>query len=360
MNFKKKKTPNRRKSYHGEPALWPRNGRYYVLWTENGKTKTKSLKTADFLEAEERLREFREQLKFKDHSSLEPPTLHQAIDQWLRLKKTQVASKTMADYRYYAKKMKAFFANSIVVTSITGQEVEAYQLHLLKKGLQPYSVKKHLVALCAVFKRLVKHRIISFNPVESVDMQAEPGRRNAWPEDLYKKYLSTLMEEKNDSKDYRNKQIFQDLHDRAKVIWWSGLRTIEIDRLLWEDIDFSNPDEPQWTIRSPKKKGGTSTLPISPVLIPILKNRIDNGREGPFSGRYSAMKRGWAKFKSKFPEFADYDHHCLRHSFVTRTVSAHGREMASSLARHSSIEMNQHYDHRGISEMRSALKDDAA
>ena len=360
MKNKNKKSPRRRHSYHGKPDLWRRDGHFYAIWTEDGKTKTKSLKTTDIIEAEERLKEFRTQIHLGETPSIKPPTVHEAVDQWLEWKKLQVSAGTISDYRYFGNKMKGYFGATMSVTEMTGQKIEAYLLHLKNQGLAGYSVKTQLGALHAVFSRLVRQRVIPYNPADGVDFQAQAGRREPWPEPLYREYLVDLLAERDTASRYLSKNIFQDLHDRAIVIWWSGLRTIEVDRLLWEDIEFNSDNGPQWTIRSPEKKGGVTTLPIAPILVTLLMERKKRGLEGPFRGRYSAMRRGWAKFKQKHPKYAAYDHHCMRHSFVTRMVKLHGREMASSLARHASIEMNQHYDHRGIAEMGKALRKESA
>lgn len=357
---KTRKAPKRRPSYHGQPGLWHRDKKhYYVIWTENGKTRTKSLRTTDFLEAGDRLREFRKQREAGNLTVMKVPTVHEAVDQWLALKQTQVVARTMGDYRYFGNKIRSYFPASMLVTAMTGPHIEDYLLHLIKSGLVPYSVKTQLSALRTVLKRLVRLRLITFNPADGVDFKAKSGRRELWPEPLYKEYLADLLAERDAAKDPRAKLVYQDLHDRAIVLWWSGMRTIEVSRLLWSDIDLEADGGPQWTIRSSPKKGGVTTLPISPILTPLLIDRKERGLEGPFGGRHAVMKLGWAKFKLKYSKYGKYDHHCMRHSFVTRIAARDGREIAAILARHSSIEMSQRYDHRSIAGLREVLTKDS-
>jgi integrase len=353
--IKKKKAPRRRRAYHGQAALYCRNGHWWALWTENGKSRSKTLKTTDILVAEKRIAQFRIDQKAGKSSSLKPPTVHEAIDQWLKWSASQVSSGTLADYRYYANKMKKHLKTSMPVTDVTAQDIEAYVLNLKKEGLAPYTVKTHLNKVHTVFSRLVKQRVIPFNPTDDVNCHAPLVRRKPWPDALYDQYLIDLLAERDATNNGQSKLIYQDLHDRAIIIWWSGLRTIEVDRLLWADIDFDAEHGPQWIIDSPEKKGGCKTLPIHPVIQPLLKERKKRGLEGPSRGRHTAMKRGWRTFNLKYPKYAQYDHHCMRHSFVTRMSKLYGRETACLLARHSTVEMNQHYDHRGIDDMRLAF-----
>ena len=70
--IKKKKAPRRRRAYHGQAALYCRNGHWWALWTENGKSRTKTLKTTDILVAEKRIAQFRIDQKAGKSSSLKP------------------------------------------------------------------------------------------------------------------------------------------------------------------------------------------------------------------------------------------------------------------------------------------------
>ncbi len=351
---------HRRRKYDGEIKIWQRNNdKYYALWTEDGKTRTKSLRTTDFLEAENALRAFRATYERGVEAKQSSLTFHQAADDYLADRKLEVTPGCVRDYSSFIRCFKAHIPRNRLVGDVTTLECEKLRLKLLKKVTR-YTVKKRLVVLQAIFKRLVRLQLLDRNPMEGVVQPGRAGVREEMPEEAFKEYLALVRGKIQAAKTAVERSRFQDLHDRALVLWWSGLRTIEVERLTWADIELEHAEGPRWTIRSPKKKGGTTTLPISPVLIPILKARLGNGRQGPFTGRIKTMSRAWARIKDENPKFKQWSQHCIRHSFVSRISRTQGVAMARYLARHNTIEVSQRYDHRSLNEMRKALEDDVA
>ena len=357
---KPKAAARRRRKNNGQIQLWQRdNDIFYALWTEDGKTKTKSFRTTDSLEAENALRAFRATYQ-KGGPSLECSlTFHQAADDYLADRKLEVSPRCMADYSSFIRCFNAHFNENDLVRDISTMKCEQLRLKLLKK-VKPFTVKKRLTVLRAIFKRLVRLQLLERNPMDGIVQEGAAGVREEMPEEAFKEYLALLLLKIQGAKTAIEQSRFQDLHDRAMVLWWSGLRTIEVERLRWADIDLEHSEGPQWTIRSPKKKGDTTTLPISPVLTPILRARLGNGRPGPFSGRIQTLNRAWRRFTQENPKFQQWDQHCIRHSFVSRISRTKGLAMARHLARHNTIEVSQRYDHRNMAELRAAMVDDVA
>lgn len=357
---KRKSAARRRRKYDGQIKLSQRNNDiYYACWTEDGKTKTKSLRTRDQLEAEGALRTFRATYQKGGPGQQSNVTFHQAADDYLADRKLEVSQRCMDDYSSFIRCFKAHFNDSDLVRKVTTMDCERLRLKLLKKVV-PYTVKKRLTVLRAIFKRLVRLRLLDVNPMDGIVQEGTAGVRSEMPEEAFQEYLTLLLPKILGAKNAIEKSRFRDLHDRALVLWWSGLRTIEVERVRWADIELEHPEGPRWTIKSPKKKGGTTTLPISPVLVPILQARLGNGRPGPFTGRIKTLNRAWKRITEEHPQFQEWDQHCIRHSFVSRISRTKGLAMARYLARHNTIEVSQRYDHRNLAEMRKALEDDVA
>jgi uncharacterized protein YaeQ len=119
---KTRKTPKRRRSYHGQPDLWVHNNkRYYAIWTENGKTKTKSLRTTDNALAKERLREFSKQREAGNLTAIKVPTVHEAVAQWQEWRQAQVADRTLAVLSHMRSAVALLAGQALVVAERAGE-----------------------------------------------------------------------------------------------------------------------------------------------------------------------------------------------------------------------------------------------
>jgi integrase len=357
----KKRSPHRRRRYNGQMELYLRNDIYYAIWTENDKTKTKSLRTDDWLLADKALQSFRAsyQIGGSSPNAAQKLTFHQAADDYLDDMSKQVSARTMQDYVSFVKRFKKHFSKKALVESVTPLQCDSLRRTMLNE-VSPYTVKKKLTALRAIFKRLVRLQILSKNPMDGVVQKGKAGTRAEMPEPIYLEILDKLQREIASEANPLDRSLLQDLRDRTEILWWSGLRTIEVERLKWSDIDLSASGGAVWTIRSPEKKGGITVLPISPVVCKILARRQGNGGASPFLENIRTLNRTWNSFRKRYPHFKDWDQHCIRHSFVSRISRTKGVAMARFLARHNTIEVSQRYDHRNLTELRAAMEDDAA
>ncbi|MBC8329032.1 MAG: tyrosine-type recombinase/integrase [Planctomycetes bacterium] len=348
-----------RRSYLRRPHLWrrPDNGILYILFHEDGLTRKKSTRTRKRAEAEDALRQFEaERAAPRTEGRCRDATIQGGIKDWLADRERPrhgLDEKTLIDYRRWAKNMLAFFSEDRPATEVGRADVRRLLDYLEDNKVSRIQMKRHLTALSMVFNFLITEEAVAANPCHRFRFHAQTQRHRAMPEKVYREMILAMEEEVESASTAKYRALATELLDISTILWFSGLRYVEAIRLRWEDVDL---DRGIWTIRSPRNKGGTKTIPMHDEVVRVLQRRRLLGKDGPFSGRRDPIQRSWARFRKRHEKFGPWKFHCMRHSFVSRVRQNFSDVAAKELARHGTATMMDHYTHVEDSDLRAALE----
>lgn len=345
----------RSRVYARKPRLWRRTSRgiFYILWTEDGKTRKVSTRTVERAAAEAALREF--VLDFESQQvRVKPVTLHEGIRSWVADRSRPrhgLSPRTVRTYQGWAEKYCAHFSPKILAKEVTPAKIRGFLDTQEDSGLSSNTLRKHLGGLSMVFEFLTREGHVLRNPCKSIQIRAQVKRHPAMTEAEYEQLREGLCDEAHHQHNRTLAEGSRHLLDLADVLWHSGLRFVEATRLTWDDIDFV---QATWTIKSPRNKGGEQVLPMHPRCVEILSRRRE--KEGEPFPAYWTLEHLWQAFKKRHTEFSGWSWHRMRHAFVTRLRRAGRDAAAMALARHSSALMSDHYTHLDLDDLRKDLE----
>jgi len=336
------------------PHLWRHpNGTYYAVWSESGRSRRRSLGTDKHVPACARLKALEEELELGWGQALPDLTLGQAAEEWLQERSRRrygLAGSTLAQYASFVARLQAARLGSLKPSRVTPREISRW-LDDLERDLSPQGCRKRLGLLRMLFRWLIAQGYAARDPVAAVRAPtAPPHRHPATTEDEYsglRRMALADLEAATCDLGHREAQLIADL---LHLVWLSGLRSIEVYRLTWEDIDI---EAATWRIRSPRNKGGDRVLPIHPELLPILRRRRLQGFPGPIPSQHT-VRRIWRAWKRRHG--IQLSLHSLRHGFVTRLARSGHQAAASYLVGHHSPAMTEHYTHLTAEDAREVLE----
>lgn len=337
--------------------LWRHdNGFYYAVWREDDGPRRRSLRTKRFVEAERKLAGLLARAAVPE-GSRGPLTVHQAAGAWLKHKRStacNLSKATLREYTTFCARVAEFWREDAQLEQVTTDHVYAFLEFLeTKHGLTRSGIKKRLGLLKSLFKH---HRDLgnaSRNPAGPVQLRGVQAQHTApLPEGAFPELLADLEAFLQAGEGAQDLYARQGLIDAVVVLRHSGLRSIDIFRVPWEDIDLEGG---VGTIRRPANKGGTRTWPIHPAVREVLEARFDNQAEGPFPARRAIQSR-WRLFRDQHPRWAPYTFHSLRYAFVTALREAGLDWAAMQLAGHRTEAMSAHYTRSEVDRLREALQ----
>ena len=304
-------------------SLWKRvNGVYYASWEENGKTRRKSLATTDKRKALTRLNHFQRQLIAGKVSAISERNiifLYEYVDEYLEHVSATCSHATYVQYDVALRKAKAAWDN-IPLNHIGTRHIDTLVADMSREGLKIPTINKVIRHVKAALIKAYRWEYIK-SPVRFPKMMKEEKQLRF----LSSKQLRSIIVAIDD----------QEFADFCLFAAYTGLRSGEIMRLQWKDID-----NPEGFLRvSPQQKNKTDTrIPINTSTRSILNRCKARGTEKVF--RFNCLT--WISQKFKAAAVAaglkDTRFHDLRHTFASHLAMA-GEDLKSiqDLMRHESI-----------------------
>ncbi|MCK9391266.1 MAG: tyrosine-type recombinase/integrase [Syntrophales bacterium] len=305
-------------------TIWEHpNGVLYALWEENGRTRRKSLSTKDKRIAKTRLNHFQRQLiagKVKAISEGTITSLHDFVDEYLDHVSATCSPASYVQYDVALRKAKSSWGR-IPLNHITERHIDTLITDMFKEGLKVPTINKVLRHVKAALMKAYRWKYIKVR-VEFPKMMKEEKKLRF----LSAKQLRAVIGKITDPE-------FSDL---CLFAAYTGLRSGEILRLLWSDVD-----NPEGFLRiSPKQKNKTeSRISINTSARSILERCKSRGTAKVF--RFECLT--WISQKFKAAVLAaglnkDTRFHDLRHTFASHLAMA-GVDLKSiqDLMRHESI-----------------------
>lgn len=205
-------------------------------------------------------------------------TFMELVNLRLDFLKAYRSEKHYQGYRYYARRWVKRWGQ-LSCNQIMREDVQKFLLGRAK--VARYSANQDLRCLRAMFNWGRKQGLVETNPTEGIEFFPVEKRRKYVPqsEDIAK----VVAMADDETKDY-----LWTIHDTMG-------RMSEVNRLVWDDIDFENRTV---TLYTRKKRGGNLTpraIPMTNRLYRLLKRRHqlrDKGKPWVFWHRYWSRKEG--------------------------------------------------------------------
>jgi integrase len=334
----------------------------------NGVARRESSQTADWQEANKKLRE---RLQARDDNLLEVVrkgetlTFRQWADQFLEnySKPPVRAEKTHEANQRCTKHLKAAFGASRLV-DITADSIEIYLRERLRQRvrvrvkfgykqlgvIKATTVHQEFRALRRMLNVAVRKKLLAANPCSGVEFPvAVKG--------LFKPHYVAWSEQQRIESNGP-----QYLRNIVRIITETGLRVYkELTPMRKDQVDLQNAVV--W-IPDSKTPNGIAEVPLTPLAIEAFKSQMAISGEGPFlfpsnrnpSGHQTALKTVWQKTlrRAKVPYFRIYD---LRSTYATR-LSAGGvaDEWVTQMLRQSDAQVFKKYSQMKLQMKREALE----
>ena len=246
-----------------------------------------------------------------------------------------------------------FFHNSSIL-SIDKNSMRKY-INKVGEEIDPRSLSRNISSLKSFFKFLVLSKVISVNPMETIN---NPKIRKALPKVLSEEEINLLLDIKlKNHFDYRNKAMIE-------LMYSSGLRVSELVNLNVNDVDLDND-----LIRIFGKGSKERIIPINDYAASSLNEYLLNHRKELFKhgeNNYLFLnnhgnkmtRQGFFKILKKIAVEkginTDFSPHTLRHSFASHLLK-YGADLRSiqELLGHSDISSTQIYTHISNEKLRN-------
>ena len=304
--------------------LWKRKntGVYYAVWQENCRQRKKSLRTKDRRTANRKLRNFKRDLiagKVKSISNGSRRKLFQFTDEFLKHVASTTSPATCELYEEAMSKAKTCWRD-IPLAHITPRHIDQLVGDMIRAGLKIPTVNKNYRHVKAALNKAYEWKYLS-KPIR-FPKQIEEEEKLRF---LTNKQLMKIIE-KTDDNEYADCCLFSA---------YTGLRSGEIIRLQWDDVD--NPSG-FLRISSKQKNKKESWIPINTKARAILDRCRLRGHGQPF--RFRTRQTLSKKFKAA-ARATGLDHfrfHDLRHTFGSHlAMKGESEATIQQLMRHKSM-----------------------
>lgn len=302
----------------------------------------------------------------------------QWVTHWLERKEQLVKKSTYSAYVNIAVNHLIPQFGTWPLRRFTEERIQEYALLLLRHGrldgsggLSERSARDIIVVLKNSLREAMKLKLL---PAAEFSIRF-PKRQEPYKINVLSKIVQQRLIQ----------AIYLNLNNKSAGILlalYTGLRIGEICGLKWGDIDFENKllhvrrtlqrvyhknmdgsGQSQIIISTPKTRTSNRSVPLSSLLIPVLR-RLNSGNGESFflSGTIKSVEvRTFRTFFEKFLRQNNIDRvnfHALRHTFATRCIEAGGDcKTVSELLGHATVNMTLNlYVHPQIEQKRKCVE----
>ena len=301
-------------------TLWQHpNGTFYI---RHGKGRV-SLKTKDERKANLKFNNWlRDRSAGRQQESVLSIRLHKFVEAYLDYADVNYPASTYDLYRQAGNKMKASWGN-IPVKDISPRHIDSLITDMKRSGIAPATINKNYRHAKSMLRKAIEWGYMQ--PIKFPKQVREERHQRYIPEKDLKRLLAAIKDD-----EFKRLCLFA---------VYSGLRSGELVRLAWNDVD--NP-EGFLRITAKQKNKTESRIPINPVMRGVLDKQ--GGREKVF--RFATIYRISHLFKKSLTDagIPQYRFHDLRHSYGSYlAMQGYPPKTIKELLRHRSIASTMGY-----------------
>lgn len=336
----------------------------------NGKRRYRSVYGKTYAEVKKRMETLRAEIALSKEGR--QYTMEEALDIWMKERGAYWKKTTYATYSHMTSKYILPFLGETTLECIDEGRMEEFLLDIQKE--KELSIR-YLRSICAVVLRTMNHMKKRHHyKIEVPENPLSPGKQGerAIPRERDLAILEQYLMEQAVSGEETCLGILTALY--------TGLRIGEICALTWEDIDLRDAvihvrrnlqrvkicdgqkNNTVILLQTPKSESSCRTIPIPPVLMPLLKKQVKKpdcylirGRRSPWAEPRTLQYRFVGILKACGLE--RFNFHMLRHAFATRCI-AEGFDVKSlsEILGHSSIQITLNlYIHSSMQRKRQLM-----
>lgn len=316
--------------------------------------------------------------KIKIGDSMSSVTYSNWAAQWLTRKEQLVKESTFSAYSNIVVNHLVPHFGRVGLQDITEERIQSFAFHLLRDGrldgaggMCERSTRDIIVVLKNSLRDAMKLKLLP-----SVEFEIQYPNK----QDRFKIKVIAKSEQQK-----LVQAVYLALSPRSVGIMlalYTGLRIGEVCGLKWSDIDFENKmlnvnrtvqrvyrktldgkGKSQIIVGPPKTRSSRREIPISAILLPVLKRIAPETSDVFFlSGTEKCVEvRTYRTFFDDFlkkNQLENINFHALRHTFATRCIEAGGDcKTVSELLGHSSVNMTLNlYVHPQIEQKRRCVE----
>ena len=304
-------------------TLWKRkNDFYYALWQEGGKQRQQSLGTKEERIAKRLFRHFKRELaagKIKPISRGIRQTFYPFVNEFLEHIETTTSHSTYQLYETALQKAKSVFGD-MPLAHITSRHIDKLVKDMIRAGLERPTVNKNYRHVKAALNKAYEWEYLK-SPVRF----PKPLKEEEKVRYLSKKQLVALISKMSDD----------EVADCCLFSAYTGLRSGEIIRLKWNDVD--NP-EGFLRISSKQKNKKESWIPINNNAKAILDRCKARRGLKPFRFQTRQWISKLFKKAARKAELSQFRFHDLRHTYGSHlAMSGENEASIQKLLRHKSM-----------------------
>jgi integrase len=322
------------------------NGKWYILYTEEGRPRWKSTGASLKQDALKVLSEFREHLKHRA-----PALLFTEFKTQFKTAQAANLRKSTLE-RIYSPAFDAFLSvcGNKALSAYTVKDVEAFKRTMLNGRSATY-VNILFRSLRAAFNLAVKWQLLNENPFAKASSVNVPERSPIY---LTKEQFKALISKTKEP-------VLRDVFTFAVL---TGMRQGEILNLTWQSVDLQGRlVRAESAGRFLTKTGKLRSIPLSDIALEILKRRKLMSKVCPYVFHKKGFQLNQSYVEHKFKKYvkaAELDlglrFHSLRHSYASWLVKdGVNIYWVQKLLGHTSVRMTEQYSHLAASELQEAV-----
>ena len=312
----------------------PDTGYYFAVWYESGKKHRESLKTKDERKARRKINQFIADMKADRIRIIEKGRkisffgFCEEFDG--HIKATSDSPETVRLYKNALDKAKATWGD-IPLSHITTRLLDKAIQDMVAAGLARPTVNKNYRHLKSAIRKAMEWYPESFQrPIVFPKQLSEREVDRHIPQAGFKKIMAQIED--------------PEFFDFCALSIYTGLRSSEILRLQWDDID---QDRSTIRVRSEQKNRKDNEIPMNTHAAAILlQNCKYRGHKKPFRWNCRTHMSHLFKKAVRAAGYEDYRLHDLRHSFASYlAMDNKAGKSIQKLMRHKSFKSTERYMH---------------
>ncbi len=296
--------------------------------------KYKSIYGKTYKEVRKKMNEFRKELPHGKNPCI--LMMKEASEIWLQEKKTEWKATTYRIYRQIVDKYIIPFLGDVKVNRLDYQVLRDFRVRLNDEKDISLS-ERYQSYICSIVRQILLYTKSKYNPeIQIPEFPVFKNKKNKTmlPSDTA---LAAL-------ENYLLENVEEDTCLGIAIALYMGIRIGELCALTWKDIDLKEnviriqgnmqrvretaegEKKTKVAVLPPKTADSVRTIPIPPLLFPLLKEHQKEENSFVISGK----KNGWIDTRTLQYRFerilqkcgiAYFNFHMLRHAFATRCVS---------------------------------------